>query len=377
MNFPPDFLWGSASCALQIEGALTEDGRVPSVRDDNEAEPACDHYHRWAEDVDWLARMGHSAYRFSIAWPRVQKRSGLDFYDRLVDALCEKGIRPVATLIQGDLPAYLGSWTDAVAVERFREYADWCGERLGDRVSHWLTVHDPAADLRSATDWKSGFELAHRQLQAHHEAVAALRPHARGQIGLALLLSPVKPANSSRAARRAARLADGYSNRWFLQAAVDGTYPSELASLLRRTLGWEGAFEQPQPLDFLGVSYAGELQVADLPTEGSRLRSADALDRLLLDLHRRYPGLPLVLMQSSAAPSDANPTMILESELDSVVSALQQGIPVRGHFYWSLLDGYNPYQRVWQETGLLHVDRETLQRSPRPTAELYSQRMRT
>jgi 6-phospho-beta-glucosidase len=435
-NFPPEFLWGCATSALQIEGSLEADGRARSIWDDfcrdyperihggASPEPACDHYRRWEEDLDWIARLGHNAYRFSIAWPRVQSPAGLDFYDRLVDGLCRRGIQPLATLYHWDLPSALGSWDEAATVEAFADYAQLCAARLGDRVSHWMTLNEPAWSLMNGYvtglhppavhDLRRAFQAAHHQILAHHRAVEVLRSGVRGQIGIALNLSPVRCAGATAKDRRAARWADGFLNRWFLGSVIEGAYPSELAGLLRRTLGWEAEIAEPQPLDFLGVNYYYPKWVkgSDRPTSFALNTSGNAADRchfslenrmmfvsppgsqktewdweidpqglleLLVELHRRHPGLPLIVTENGIGLreewadrfDDRERMEFVGAHLRAVQQALRENVPVRGYLMWSLMDNFSWLNGYQKRYGLLAVHPETLERRPKASAEWF------
>jgi beta-glucosidase/6-phospho-beta-glucosidase/beta-galactosidase len=195
LSFPADFFWGGATAALQIEGSTRADGREPSIWDDfcrdhperihgrATPEPGCDHYRRWQEDLEWISKLGHNAYRFSISWPRGLR--GLDFYDRLVDGLCARGVAPMATLYHWDLPSRLGSWENPRVPEEFADFVSQCADRLGDRVSHWMTLNEPAWSIMNGfvtglhppclQDLGRAFAAGHQLMRAHHLALARLR----------------------------------------------------------------------------------------------------------------------------------------------------------------------------------------------------------
>jgi len=450
-NFPDDFLWGCATAALQIEGATREDGREPSIWDDfcqahperifgrAGPEPGCDHYHRWQEDLDWLTRLGHNAYRFSISWPRMP--SGIDFYDRLVDGLCERGIAPMATLYHWDLPSRLGGWDRPEVVPEFEKFAELCARRLGDRVSHWMTLNEPAWSLMNGFvtalhppavhDLKRAFTAAHHMLSAHHRALEQLRSHkVRGQLGLALNLSPVRCAGPTAKDRRAARWADAFLNRWFLDGVIAGAYPEQALGLLKRSLGFDSRLERPQPLDFLGVNYYYPKWVAHseeetgffLNTTGEagqkcqfslqgRMRFCDppgpspshpkgeaeltqtrtdwdweidpkGLEDLLLRLHRDYPDLPLVVTENgiglketwSEQPlQDVQRIQFVAAHLRAVQRALASGVPVKGYLMWSLMDNFSWLNGYAKRYGLLAVHPDTLERRPKASADWFRQ----
>jgi 6-phospho-beta-glucosidase len=428
LSFPADFFWGGATAALQIEGSTRADGREPSIWDDfcrdhperihgrATPEPGCDHYRRWQEDLEWISKLGHNAYRFSISWPRGLR--GLDFYDRLVDGLCARGVAPMATLYHWDLPSRLGSWENPRVPEEFADFVSQCADRLGDRVSHWMTLNEPAWSIMNGfvtglhppclQDLGRAFAAGHQLMRAHHLALARLRAAGvRGQLGIALNLSPVRCAGSSAKDRRAARWADDYLNRWFLEAVVHGRYPSRAA----RLIGFEQTLENPQLLDFLGVNYYYPKWVAHseertqfhLNTSGQsqekchfslqgRMRFVDSpgptaktewdweidpqgLEDLLLDLHRTYPGLPLMvtengigLREDGASARDPERIAFVEAHLRAIRRALDQGAPVRGYLMWALMDNFSWLNGYQKRYGLLAIHPESLDRLPKDSA---------
>jgi beta-glucosidase len=297
-TFPKGFLWGAATSAYQIEGAAHEDGRGESiwdrfaktsglVKDGSNGDVACDHYHRWREDIDLMKGLGIAAYRFSIAWPRVfptgkgpLNERGLDFYSRLVDRLLERGMAPYVTLYHWDLPQALqdeGGWTNRATAERFVEYSDAVARRLGDRVKHWITHNEPwcaalvghakghhAPGLR---DWSAALVASHHLLLSHGLAVPVIRANSAGaEVGITLNLSPSMPASKSPEDVSAARHHDGFMNRWFLEPVFRAQYPDDMirdyAELGYVPRDWETSIVRAGdlahiavPTDFLGVNY--------------------------------------------------------------------------------------------------------------------------
>jgi beta-glucosidase len=353
--FPPGFLWGAATSAFQVEGAVDEDGRGESIWDRFERQPGAiangdsaavtaDHYHRWREDVDLLAELGLNAYRFSIAWPRVlphgrgrPNAAGLAFYDRLVDALLEHEIAPLVTLYHWDLPADLedeGGWLERSTVDAFVEYAALCFDALGDRVTTWFTINEPwviavlgyGAGIHApgVRDFRSGLVAAHHLLLAHGRAVQAFRASGRpGRIGAALSLWPTYPASDAAVDRAAVVASDGYTNRWYLDPILRGAYPDDTRALFDSIAG---------PLDFVAPGDAATIGTrSDLlgfnsyprrvvrAATGGRLPFAvvpaspsvptddrgwelvpDALTDLLVRLRDDYGDVPLVITENGA-----------------------------------------------------------------------------
>ncbi|HEV7663771.1 MAG TPA: family 1 glycosylhydrolase, partial [Chloroflexota bacterium] len=278
--FPTSFTWGVSTAAYQIEGAAAEDGRGVSIWDTFSHTPgkvlhgdtgdvACDHYHRWPADLDLLRHLGVGAYRFSIAWPRVLPNgtgtlnpAGLDWYDRLVDALLERGIQPWPTLYHWDLPQPLedaGGWPVRATADAFAAYAEIVGRRLGDRVHAWGTLNEPwcSAFLGYLTgdhapgrrDPKLALAAAHNLLLAHGQAVEVLRATSpKSRVGIVLNLTPVEAATAQQADEDAARRVDGYHNRWFLDALYRGSYPADMLT------HFAASFAPPPAADLTTIS---------------------------------------------------------------------------------------------------------------------------
>ncbi len=441
-HFPADFTWGAATSAYQIEGAARTGGRGPSIWDTFAREPgrvlhgdtgdiACDHYHRFPEDVGLLGQLGVTAYRFSISWPRVQpdgrgpvNTEGLDFYSSLVDALLEYGITPLVTLYHWDLPvplSYDGGWLSRNTAGRFADYATACHERLGDRVTWWTTLNEPwcssflayAAGRHAPgrTNDREAFVAAHHQLLAHGRATGALRDAApEAAVGITLNFADVVPASDDEADADAARRVDAIMNRMFLEPIVTGEYPDEVLDLMDAS-GASDAFADGdlhivgEPIDFLGVNYytrhrvlggsdrqpgspwAGCDDVAEEapahPVTGMGWEICpDGLGVLLARLHRDAPGLPLYITENGAAfPDYANPegeirdparVGFLDAHLREVHAAINDGIDVRGYFVWSLLDNFEWAEGYSQRFGLVYVDYPSQQRRPKDSFWWYA-----
>jgi beta-glucosidase len=408
---------GAATAAYQIEGAADADGKGPSIWDSfvrvpgaiaggDTADEACDHYRRWHEDVDLMAELGLHAYRFSVSWARVLPEGagavnepGLAFYERLVDALLERGIRPFVTLYHWDLPQALqdrGGWASPDTVAAFAEYAALLATRLGDRVADWVTLNEPevaafaghyhGVHAPGARDFALALRAADGMLRAHALATEALRAAApAARVGIALNLSPTE------GDERAARLADGYLNRWFLDPVFGHGYPSDMVAWYGDAA--PGPLPPPPGLDFLGVNYYYRRVVRDAPgplgfeqvtPPGAELSEMgwevhpDGLRELLVRVARDYsPERILVTENGIALPpglDDERRVSYLERHLAAVAEARAAGAPVDGYFVWSLLDNFEWAFGRSKRFGLVEVDyatqRRTIRRSGRRLAEL-------
>jgi beta-glucosidase len=430
---PAGFVLGASTAAYQIEGAVDEDGRGPSVWDTFCAEPgriadgssgavACDHYHRMPEDVALMRQLGIDGYRFSVSWPRVfpagsgrANPAGLAFYDRLVDALLEAGITPMATLFHWDLPQALqdkGGWLSRDTVERFAEYATVVGMKLGDRVGHWCPVNEPnvvtmlghavglhAPGQRLLLD---ALPVAHHLLLGHGRAVQALRSVGARSVGTACSHTPVWPASDSPADRTAADLYDTLWNRVFADPVLLGRYPDGFAELMPGPVEDDLAVISA-PLDFYGLNYYNPTRVADpssvaaghgpFDVEGLPFRMVDiegyphtdfgwpvvpaGLREVLGRLKERYGAAlpPVHVTENGCAYEEVqDPRRIeyLSSHLAAVAGAIEDGVDVRGYWTWSLLDNFEWAEGYTKRFGLVHVDYETQRRTPRDSFHWYA-----
>jgi beta-glucosidase len=435
MRFPPGFHFGAGTAAYQIEGAVDEDGRGPSIWDTFSRVPgavthgdtgaiACDHYHRLDTDLDLLAEIGLTAYRFSIAWPRIVpdgtgsvNQKGLDFYRRLVDGLHARGIEPVATLYHWDLPQPLqdaGGWVNRDTVYHFCDYARAVLDALGDAVPLWGTVNEPFCSAMvghlegrhapGLTDLGSALASAHHLLLAHGQAVDIVRQHAPGaRVGISHLFSDITPASESDADRAAARRLDGYENRWFLDPVVLGRYPEDMLAWYGRQVPIDFIRDGDMqvvaaPTDFLGVNYYETKTVADDPGEPyHQARVMPSTGRLTaggLDarpaglgriLHRVRDNttLPLYITENGAAfhdyvdpeggVDDLERVSYLNDHFAETLRAIQAGVDVRGYFVWSLLDNLEWADGYSRRFGLIFVDFGTQARIPKASARWYQQ----
>ncbi|MET7392680.1 GH1 family beta-glucosidase [Dactylosporangium sp. NPDC005572] len=432
LEFPPGFRFGVSTASYQIEGAVAEDGRGPSIWDTFAHTPgkvargetgdvACDHYHRWESDLDLIAELGANAYRFSVAWPRIQPTgdgpavaAGLDFYDRLVDGLLARGIDPVATLFHWDLPQALqdqGGWSNRDTAMRFGEYAELVGERLGDRVKLWCTLNEPyihfalghvqgvhAPGLTLSPD---GYPfVVHHLLLAHGLAVSALRRHSRAPITLANNYSPVWLAGETDADRGAALFYDMVQNHLFTDPVLLGAYPAGFEALLAGVdvdaVVMEGDLDViSQPIEALGVNYYnpsligapnGEdgLPFSRLPIEGYPQSAfgwpvvPDGLRELLVGFKERYGDKlpPIWITESGTSWPDVDDQFRIDyisGHLEALQAAMRAGVEVHGYCTWSLMDNFEWAEGYGQRFGLVHVDFETQTRTKRRSFDWYRQ----
>lgn len=423
LKFPPDFLWGTATSAYQIEGAARTDGRGPSIWDTFSHTPgktfqghtgdvACDHYHRYQQDLDLIASLGLNAYRFSVSWSRVQplgqgawNSQGLDFYDRLVDGLLERGIAPQATLYHWDLPQALqdsGGWGQRATAYRFAEYADKMGQRLGDRVAAISTHNEPwcAAHLGhhlgkfapGICDPVVAIQAAHHLLLSHGLALQAMRASGvKAPLGIVLNQSPATPATDSKADLELAERQYALFVRWYMDPIFFKRYPAG-AGAASEPVCHENDFEIiAQPLDFLGVNYYTRIWASSesppRPTP-NRMGVTDmgwevypqGLTDLLLRIHRDYPLPPVYITENGMANADervngkvADTARIdyLRSHLEALAKAIEAGVDVRGFYYWSLLDNYEWDSGYAKRFGLIHVDYASQTRMLKDSAHWY------
>ena len=442
--FPPNFLWGAATSAYQIEGAVHEDGRAPSMWDRFAAVPgatyqgqtgeiAADHYHRMEEDVALMAELNLSAYRFSLSWPRILPQGtgtvnerGLDFYDRLVDALLARGIQPLATLYHWDLPLTLqdrGGWLVRDTAYAFAEYAGVVARRLGDRVHWWLTQNEPwctaylgyalgihAPGLR---DKQLAINAGHHALLAHGLAVPSLRAHlsSQAQVGIALDFYPVYPADARPETQFGVERADTFRNRWFLDPLFLGRYPDDLFSdqgMVPPPVGGDDFSIISTPIDFLGVNYYSRMLVrgrtgsatgmeqampADSYEAVERIPGAsytemgwevfpDGLANILTRIHREYAPKALVVTESGAAfddqwdgnnhVHDLRRVDYLRAHIETVAQVMRQGVPIKGYVVWSFLDNFEWSQGYQKRFGLVYVDYPTQRRIIKDSGRWYA-----
>jgi beta-glucosidase len=452
VEFPQGFTWGAATASYQIEGAVAEDGRTPSIwdtfsrvpgatLDGDTGDQACDHYHRMPADVALMSELGLGSYRFSIAWPRVRPDGGavnpigLAFYDRLVDELLARDIRPWVTLYHWDLPQTLedaGGWTNRDTAHRFVDYALACHDALGDRVPTWTTLNEPwcsaflgytgGQHAPGLQEGAAGLRAAHHLLLAHGIAVQELRARGAEQLGITLNLTVADPFDpDDRHDRDAARRIDALHNRVFLDPLFRGEYPADLLADTER-LGWTDVVRAGDlgvistPIDVLGVNYyngfavsgnpghesiqpagaprpattpyVGALDVT-FPSRGLPVTDMgwevqpEGLHRLLCRLDADYDVPPIHITENGAAYvdtpdadgviDDQDRIAFLDSHLREVHRAIADGVDVRGYFQWSLLDNFEWALGYAKRFGLVYVDYATQTRTPKASARWYAE----
>ena len=434
MRFPADFVWGAATSSYQIEGAAFEDGRGESVwdrfcrtpgkvADGATGDEACDHYHRWREDVALMQRLGLRAYRFSIAWPRVipdgrgaVNARGLDFYDRLVDGLLAAGIEPFPTLFHWDLPQPLedaGGWPARATACAFAEYAEVVGRRLGDRVRRFITHNEPwcvatlgyerGLHAPGRTDAAAALAASHHLLLSHGWAAERLRSFGV-EVGITLNLVPAAPASEHPADRAACDAFDGQLNRWFLDPVFGRGYPRDVLDAHAGTGRALDCIEAGDlvaiaaPLDFLGVNYysralvrrpdgGGEQHCTVEMPDVERTHMGwevypDGLCELLERVQRDYAPPRLYVTENGAsyptAPDadgrirDRQRLAFLREHLRAARRALDRGVALAGYFVWSLLDNFEWDRGYAQRFGITWVDYSTQARTPKDSALWYA-----
>lgn len=431
-RFPAGFRWGAATAAYQIEGAWDEDGKGESIWDRFSHTPgkveggdtgdvACDHYHRWPEDVALMKELNLDAYRFSMSWPRLLpngrgqvNRAGLDFYSRLVDGLLEAGIEPFVTLYHWDLPQALqgwGGWPARDTAKAFVEYADLASRTLGDRVKQWMTLNEPQVvaivghrhgrHAPGLADVEKALAAAHHLLLAHGWAVPVLRSNSAGaQVGIAMNMTLMTPASPDEADEAAARRHDGEVNRWFLDPLAGLGYPEDLEE-------WQRTVEPvvqdddmeviATPLDFVGINYyirevirskdahaRQEVFPVKERTEMGWEVYPDGLFEILTRVQADYPFERLYVTENGAAfvdqvgpgnvVDDPRRVAYLQGYVDAAARAIEAGVPLHGYFAWSLMDNFEWAHGFSKRFGLIYVDYHTQERIVKASGRWYADR---
>jgi beta-glucosidase len=434
-RFPPEFAWGAATAAYQIEGAADLDGRTPSIWDTFSHTPgrtlngetgdvACDHYHRWPADLDLMADMGLRAYRFSISWPRVQPNGsgaanalGLDFYDRLVDGLLGRGIEPWVTLYHWDLPQPIedrGGWLESEVVDRFADYAGIVARRLGDRVGTWITLNEPRTysvmgygtghHAPGRRGWAGALRAAHHSHLAHAVATVALRQAVPGaRIGICHDVAHLEPGGAAAEDLAALVRYDGAMHRWFLDPSFGRGYPADLVAWYERLGMLDGldldAVANPPPLDFLALNYYRRERIVAMPPEdewgiGARVREAsgdrtaigweihaDGLRATLGRIAHDYAPAAIAVTENGAtfldhvaddgSVDDDERLRYLATHIEAAGAAIGEGVPLIGYFAWSLLDNFEWALGYGTRFGIVHVDFATQRRTLKASGTWY------
>jgi beta-glucosidase len=428
LTFPEGFVWGTSTAAYQIEGAVHEDGRKPSIwdtfshasgniRDGATGDVADDHYHRWSSDLDLMKSLGLPGYRFSVAWPRVvpdgvgtPNPKGLDFYKRLVDGLHQRGIAPMVTLFHWDLPQALqdrGGWENRDCAKWFADYADAVFRALGDGVQSWLTINEPKTIVAlgygngrhapGKKDDRAAQVVLHHLLLGHGLAVTALRATGqKSRIGPALSLSPVYPSVEGVGARQAATRADLVENRIYLDAILRGGYPAEGYPALGGGDALRDATKDGDlkvigsPVDLLGVQYYTPVYVDPSGAYLTLKPTSDAgweqiyptgLYDLLTRIRTDYGDIPVAITENGMAVADRPPAGghvedrpridYLRDHLAQAHRAIQAGVRLESYHLWSFMDNFEWIEGYGQRWGIVYVDYHTQQRTPKASALWY------
>ncbi|MFM7500502.1 MAG: GH1 family beta-glucosidase [Actinomycetota bacterium] len=428
-----EFLWGVATSSYQIEGAANEDGRGQSIWDTfckvpgkvanfDSGDIACDHYHRYKEDLDLMKWMGVKAYRFSVAWPRVIpdgvgkiNEMGLDFYDRLIDSLLEREIAPWLTMYHWDLPEALqlrGGWNNREILEWFGAYAEVLTSRFGDRVKNWMTLNEPLCSAwlghlygdmaPGIKDLQTALNVSHNLLMSHGLACQVIRSNvSEANVGIVINVTPAVPATDSQEDSNAAQLVDGFDNRWFLNPVFGRTYPADVIDALGASPEIHSGDMKliAQDLDFLGVNfYFRQTVAADQNSKPLPIRSVNrenvkrtamnwevhpqAFEEILLRISKEYSPKAIYITENGSAWNDEvindeiiddERTDYLVRPLDAMKTARSQGAPILGYFAWSFLDNFEWAYGYEKRFGLIYVDYKTQKRTPKKSAFYYRQ----
>ena len=434
LKFPDEFIFGVATAAYQIEGAVLEDGRGTSIWDTFSHTPgrvlngdtgdvACDHYHRWKSDLDLMVELGVDAYRFSIAWPRVfpQGRGqlnerGLAFYDRLIDGCLERGLQVFPTLYHWDLPQALadkGGWSNRSTADAFAHYAATVMDHFGDRISAMTTFNEPwcssilshllGIHAPGEKNMDAALAVLHGQHRAHGLAIQAMRASRSSvPLGIVLNLQSLYPATDSDRDQEATQRHDTFHNGMFLDPLFKGQYPAEAMQHLgdRMPEGWNDDLATiAQPLDYWGLNYYTPFHVTDSNSKNALYPATAQVDKpavprtdigwevdgrtlhdLLVDINARYTLPPCYITENGAAYNhdivkgviaDQPRVDYLQEHLASLLAAMRDGVDVRGYFAWSLMDNFEWAEGYAMRFGLVHVDYATQKRTFKQSAYWY------
>ncbi|MGM0498773.1 MAG: GH1 family beta-glucosidase [Bacillota bacterium] len=436
--FPEDFEWGAATASYQIEGAANEDGKGESIWDrfshqkgniknNDTGDAACDHYHRYQEDVKLMKKIGLDTYRFSIAWPRIMpagsgkiNQKGIDFYKSLIDELLTAGIKPAATLYHWDLPQKLqdkGGWENRDTAKYFNQYAQLMYKELGDLVPRWITHNEPFVVSMVANLWgehapgykdrKKALQVAHNLLLSHGMAVKSFRESGiEGEVGITLNLAPVYANSENKKDQIAKDYSDAFNNRWFLDPIFKGKYPEKLMALYQQK--FDNPFEIKtgdleiisSNIDFLGINYysralveydeAKLLNFKTIKTKNSDYTAMNwevypqGLTDLLLRLDAEYTKKPIFITENGAAYNDQiaedgsvhdkKRVDYLEKHFQAAHQAIEKGVNLAGYYVWSLMDNFEWAYGYSKRFGIIYIDYDNGQnRILKDSAKMYSQ----
>jgi len=431
LAFPKGFLWGAATSAYQIEGGWDENGRLPSIWDTFAKTPgktkngatgdaACDHYHRWPQDVAMMRELGLQSYRFSISWPRILpegrgrvNQAGLDHYSRFIDGLLEAGIVPFPTLYHWELPQPLqdaGGWPARETAYAFAELADVTSRALGDRAQNWITHNEPwctsflgyqvGIHAPGVQDWNAAIKASHHVLLSHGLAVERIRANVpNAEVGIAVNFEPATAASPTPEDVAAARIWDGYYFRWFVDALNGRFYPADMVDYYTQKGHLPNGLDFVQdgdmatiaaPLDFFGVNYytrhiaqAGESldDHRSVPNPSAEYTEMgwevhpESFYKLLNRLYFEYNMPKLIVTENGCSYldpiHDQKRINYLQEHITAVYRAMQNGVPIAGYMQWSLMDNYEWTEGYSQRFGMVHIDYETQKRTPKDSALWY------
>ena len=428
-DFPNDFIFGVATAAYQIEGSKfgncgsshwdTWSETPGNVHNSDNGSIACDHYNRFYDDLDIIKSGGFDSYRFSTSWSRVMpdgksvNSEGLDFYDRLVDGMIARGLKPNLTLYHWELPSYLadiGGWTNRDIAERFAEFTDVIINRIGDRIDHTATINEPwcvawlsyflGGQAPGIRDIRAAVRAMHHVMLAHGKALEVLKSHGQSNLGIVLNLGHGEPASNTQADINATKTFDAIHTRWFMDSLFKGNYPKDMLSKVEKYMpeNFESDMKLiSSPIDWLGVNYYTRGVIKAAPNEpwphfegeeGALPKTQmgweiypEGLELLLKRIYNDYTNeIPIMITENGMANEDVvsndicdDPIRVkyFEDHLQAVIRCIAYGVPVKGFFGWSLLDNYEWAYGYEKRFGLVHVDYKTQKRTPKASFKAF------
>ncbi|MGV2621949.1 UNVERIFIED_CONTAM: GH1 family beta-glucosidase [Halobacillus marinus] len=435
IKFPESLKWGAATASYQIEGAVEEGGRTPSiwdvfshtpgnVKNGDTGDRACNSYHLYREDVRHLKELGVDLYRFSISWSRIfpdrtgiPNKEGVDYYASLVDALIAEGIEPMVTLYHWDLPQYLqenGGWESRSTVDAFDTYATCMFQLFGNRVKKWLTINEPwcasflsnflGVHAPGKKDLQAAVDVSHHLLLAHGKAVKSFREEVPdGEIGYAPNIGWLEPYTRKQEDVHACKLGMMWQKEWFMDPVFKGSYPEELVQLFAEHGAqlrlMEGDMDTiAQPIDLMGINFytgslgryhedGGMFQVEEVPLDERRTDIgwpiyAEGFHKALTDIHQTYGNVPIYITENGACYNDGvkdgrvhdqERIDYLKQHLTALDRSIQSGVPIAGYIVWSLLDNFEWAEGYDKRFGIIHVDFETFKRTKKDSFYWYKE----